>query len=203
MKLITSYTSPYGRKARIICSERNIPFEVVEDNPWTPDAKIRAANPLGRVPALVLADGTALFDSRVICEYLDESFPGTRFIPERGSARFEVKRLEALADGILDSGVYVFLERKRDAALQNKDMIDRRIGQIKACLDEAKKLVDGKQFAHGNAISMADVALGAAIGWINFRLPDLKATGDRPALANYIDGLHQRASFSSTVPPAA
>jgi glutathione S-transferase len=201
MKLITSLTSPYGRKARIICAERNIPIEIVEDNPWTPDAKIGAANPLGRVPALVLADGTALFDSRVICEYLDESFPGPRFIPERGLPRFEVKRLEALADGILDNGVYVFLERKRDASLQNTDMIGRRVGQIKACLDAAQKLVSSKQFAHGSALTMADVALGAALGWVNFRLPDLKATEDRPALAAYLGGLHQRTSFSSTVPP--
>jgi glutathione S-transferase len=158
MKLIASYTSPYARKARIICAERNIQFEMVEDNPWNADAKIRAANPLGRVPALVLANGTALFDSRVICEYLDETFPGARLTPTNGVDRYLVKRMEALGDGIVDSGIYIFLERKREESVRNIDMIHRRISQINASLDEAQKLVAGRAFAIGNSLSMADIA---------------------------------------------
>jgi glutathione S-transferase len=201
MKLIASFTSPYARKARIVCAERNIPFEMVEDNVWSPDTKARAANPLTRIPALVLEDGTSLFDSRVICEYLDESFPGPRFIPERGAARFQVKRLEALGDGIADSGIYIFLEQKRDAALQPKDMIARRVGQINASLDEVQKTVAGKQFAFGDSFSMADVSLVCAVAWLDFRLPDLKATANRPALAKYVEGLHARASVANSKPP--
>jgi glutathione S-transferase len=202
MKLIASYTSPYARKARIICAERNIQFEMVEDNPWNADAKIRAANPLGRVPALVLANGTALFDSRVICEYLDETFPGARLTPTNGVDRYLVKRMEALGDGIVDSGIYIFLERKREESVRNIDMIHRRISQINASLDEAQKLVAGRAFAIGNSLSMADIALCAGLAWIEFRLGDLNGLKNHPALATYFAAINDRPSFVSTRPPA-
>ncbi len=202
MKLIASYTSPYARKARIICAERNIQFEMVEDNPWNADAKIRAANPLGRVPALVLANGTALFDSRVICEYLDETFPGARLTPAEGADRYLVKRLEALGDGIVDSGIYIFLERKREESVRNIDMIHRRISQINASLDEAQKSIAGRAFAVGQSFSMADISLCAALAWIEFRLGDLNGLKNHPALATYFAAINDRPSFVSTRPPA-
>src|SRR6202166_4942750 len=113
MKLLASQTSPYARKVRIAIAEKKIECDLVEESPWTPDTTVPNYNPLGKVPVLVLDDGTTLFDSRVIVEYLDTVSPVSRLIPEPNRQRIVVKRWEALADGICDAAAAVVLERKR------------------------------------------------------------------------------------------
>ena len=126
MKLIASYTSPYARKVRIALAEKKIECDFVEESPWAAQTTVPNYNPLGKVPVLVLDDGTTLFDSRVIVEYLDTVSPVSRLIPEPNRQRIVVKRWEALADGVCDAAVAIVLEGKRPARQQNKDWLDRQ-----------------------------------------------------------------------------
>src|SRR5438552_1635452 len=114
MKLIGSLTSPYTRKARVVLSEKRIDYEFVVENAWDPASKVPDYNPLGKVPVLVLDDGTAIFDSPVIVDYLDTVTPVGRLIPEPTRQRILVRRWEALADGILDAAASIVMERKRE-----------------------------------------------------------------------------------------
>ena len=130
MKLIASLTSPYARKVRIVLAEKKIDCDLVEDSPWVPETTVPDYNPLGKVPVLVLDDGTTLFDSRVIVQYLDTVSPVSRLIPETGRQRIAVKRWEALADGICDAAAAIVLERKRAARQQSSEWIDRQRRKI-------------------------------------------------------------------------
>src|SRR6202163_221569 len=136
MKLLASHTSPYARKVRIAIAEKKIECELVEESPWAPGTSVPNYNPLGKVPVLVLDDGTTLFDSRVIVEYLDTVSPVSRLIPEPNRQRIVVKRWEALADGICDAAVAIVLESKRPARLQNRDWLDRHRRKIDLGLKE-------------------------------------------------------------------
>ena len=118
MKLVTSLTSPYGRKVRVVLAEKKIPFQLQVENPWLPDSPVPEINPLGKVPVLVLEDGVSVFDSRVIVEYLDHLTPVAHLIPGEPKSRMVVRGVEALADGVTDAAVAVFLEKKRPAAKQ-------------------------------------------------------------------------------------
>ena len=121
MKLIGSLTSPYVRKVRIVLAEKKIEYEFVLDSPWTPESTVPKLNPLGKIPVLVLDDETTLFDSRVISEYLDNVAPNNKLMPAPNRERTEVKRWEALADGICDAAALLFLEKKRPAKQQSQD----------------------------------------------------------------------------------
>ncbi len=127
MKLLASLTSPYARKVRIALAEKKIEYALVEDSPWDASDAIADFNPLGKIPVLVLDDGTTLFDSRVIVEYLDAVSPVSRLIPEPSRQRIAVKRWEALADGICDAAMLITQERKRAARQQSKPF-DRASG---------------------------------------------------------------------------
>src|SRR6266700_6334092 len=136
MKLIASLTSPYARKVRIALAEKKIECDLVEESPWAEETTVPDYNPLGQVPVLVLDDGTQLFDSRVIVEYLDTVSPVSRLIPEPNRQRIEVKRWEALADGICDATQAIVLERRRPARQQNKDWVERQQQKIAAGVAE-------------------------------------------------------------------
>src|SRR5687767_7565574 len=125
MKLIGSLASPFARKVRIVLAEKKIDYELELDNPWDEGAGLRAHNPLSQVPVLVLEDGTTVFDSRVIVEFLDNVSPLSRLIPSANRERIEVRRWEALADGILDAGVLVRMERQRRDKERSQAWIDR------------------------------------------------------------------------------
>ena len=121
MKLISSLTSPYGRKVRIVLLEKKIPFQLQVENPWSPDSAIGDVNPLGKVPVLVLEDGISVFDSRVIVEYLDMLSPVAHLSPSDAKSRMMVRGVEALADGITDAAVAIVLARKRADDPQDLD----------------------------------------------------------------------------------
>src|SRR3972149_10683047 len=113
MKLIGALASPFVRKVRIVLAEKKIDYDFEIQNPWNESPELRDQNPLVQVPVLVLEDGTTLFDSRVIVEFLDNASPLSRLIPAANRERIEVRRWEALADGVLDAGVLVRMERQR------------------------------------------------------------------------------------------
>lgn len=196
MRLITSHTSPFGRKIRILLIEKSLACTVIEDLPWNADAQTPNFNPLGKVPVLVLADGETLFDSRVIAEYLD-TLPGPTFIPADAAARIRVKRWEALADGIGDAAAAIFIERKRAPEKQSAEWIARQRGKVEAALDEAERRLVG-EWCEDNRYTWADITLVAALGYLQLRFREEIPLTRWPRLAAYINRLNTRASIAGS-----
>jgi glutathione S-transferase len=200
MKLIGSLTSPYVRKARVVLAEKKIEYDFELDSPWTADSKIPDVNPLGKIPVLVLDDETVLFDSRVIVEYLDNVTPNNKLMPAPNRERILVKRWEALADGVCDAATTAYLEGKRPTRLQDKAWIERQRGKIAAGLEFMAKELGDDPHCMGTHFSLADIAVGSALGYLSFRFPDIDWQETHPNLAKLHDKLMQRASFAETVP---
>lgn len=201
MKLIGSTASPYVRKVRVVMAEKKLDYELVLENVWAPDTRIMQSNPLGKVPCLVMEDGGAMFDSRVIVEYLDTLTPVCKLIPPNGRERAEVKCWEALADGVLDAGVTVRLERTlRPEAQQSEEWIKRQMDKVHAGLKAMSAGLKDTPFCTGTHYSLADVAVGCALGWLSFRFPEIDWRGDYPNLAKLFDKLSERPSFKDTIP---
>ncbi|HEX7644409.1 MAG TPA: glutathione S-transferase N-terminal domain-containing protein [Burkholderiaceae bacterium] len=201
MKLIGSLASPYVRKVRIAMAEKKLDYSFALEDVWAADTKIMESNPLGKVPCLVMEDGGAMFDSRVIVEYLDTLSPVGKLIPPNGRERAEVKCWEALADGVTDAGVLIRLERtQRPQHLQSPDWIARQSAKIKAGLNALASGLGDKPYCAGNHYTLADVATGCAIGWLAFRFPEIDWRGDHPNLAKLYEKLSERPSFKDTAP---
>ncbi len=203
MKLIGSTTSPYVRKVRIVMAEKKLDYQFVLDNVWSADTKIAASNPLGKVPCLIMEGAEAVFDSRVIVEYLDTLSPVGKLIPSTGRERAEVKTWEALADGLLDAAILVRLENTfegRTEGQRSQAWIDRQMGKIHASLKAMSQGLGDKPFCSGIHLSLSDIAVGCALCWLEFRFPEIGWRADYPNLAKLMDKLAQRPSFSDTVP---
>lgn len=200
MKLLGTLTSPYTRKARIVLAEKKIDYDWVIDSPNGPDSSVPAHNPLARIPVLVLDDGTAIFDSPVIVEYLDNLSPNNKLFPQPNRERIEVKRWEALSDGVLDAAVAIRLESLRPEGERSaKWMADNRKA-IDASLAFMSREFDDKTWCTGTHFTFADVAVGCALGYLLFRNPEIGWQAQYPNLAKLYDKLVQRPSFSETVP---
>lgn len=202
MKLIASLTSPYVRKIRIVLAEKKIDYDLVLDSPWEAGNKVALHNPLGKVPVLILDDDSALFDSRVIAEYLDTVAPNNRLIPASGRERINVKRWEALADGVLDAAVAAFLESRRPEGERSPSWIERQRGKVTQALQVMSDDLGDQPWCYGNSLSLADIAVGCALGYVSFRLGDIKWADQYRNLSELHDKLMQRPAFSETVPPA-
>ncbi|MBC8056926.1 MAG: glutathione S-transferase N-terminal domain-containing protein [Rhizobiales bacterium] len=204
MKLIGSLTSPYVRKVRIVMAEKKLDYQHELEDVWASD-KIMASNPLGKVPCLVLAGGEALFDSRVIVEYLDTRSPVSRLIPEGSRERIEVRTWEALADGLLDAAILARLEQHwpgRSAEQRSAAWIDRQLHKVNASVDAiATGLADKPWCAPGNHLTLADIAVGCALGYLVFRFPRIEWRARHANLARLADKLDVRPSFIDTLPP--
>ena len=200
MKLIGSHTSPFVRKVRIVLAEKKIEYDFVIDSPWLEGSKVPNINPLGKIPALVLDDDTPLFDSRVIVEYIDSVTPNNKLIPAPSRERTEVKRWEALADGICDAAAAVFLEAKRPPAQQSADWIARQRSKITRGLEFMAEELGEKPFCMGTHLSLADIAVGAALGYLCFRFADIDWQTAHPNLGRLYAKLMQRPSLADTAP---
>lgn len=200
MKLIGSLASPYTRKVRIVLAEKKIDYDFEVDNPWKADAKAAKLNPLGKVPALLLDDGRTLFDSRVIVGFLDNASPISRLVPAENRERVEARRWEALADGVLDAGVLARLENQREAKLRSAPWIERQMGKVRAGLAAMDSELGDKPWCVGNAYTLADIALGVCLGWLDFRYPKMDWKKDQANLARAFAKLSERQSFSDTLP---
>ena len=200
MKLIGSLTSPYVRKARIVLAEKRIGYDFEVDSPWNADSRVSNHNPLGKIPVLIMDDGTTLFDSRVIVEYLDSVNPVSRLIPESNRHRIMVKRWEALSDGICDAAATIFLERKRCDAEQSAEWISRQQKKVTQGLEAAARELGDKKWCNGNTYTLADIALGCTLGYLAFRFPEIEWRNTSPNLAELSDRLEKRAPFMETVP---
>lgn len=200
MKLVGSYTSPYVRKARVVLAEKKIDCEFVIDSPWLDGTGVPDVNPLGKIPVLVLDDDTGLFDSRVIVEYLDGMAPNNKLLPSTARERALVKRWEALADGMTDAAVAIVLEARRPAAEQNAAWVDRQRSKVTRALAALSADLGDNLWCHGNGVSLADLAVACALGYLDFRAPDLGWRDSHPNLARLQEKLMQRPSLADTVP---
>jgi glutathione S-transferase len=203
MKLFASHTSPYARKVRVVLIEKRLDYELVATDVAQADHPAQAHNPLGKIPVLVLEDGFAVFDSPVITEYLDSKTPVGRLIPDDPRPRMLVKRWEALADGIMDSGVAIIMENRRPEELRSSAWIDRQLGKIDRALDSAARELGDKTYCFGEAFSLADAALATALLYLDFRFPAIPWRNTYPQLAKYAERMAERKSFQETAPPAA
>ncbi len=203
MKLIGSLTSPYVRKVRVVMAEKKLDYQLDLEDVWGND-KMLKSNPLGKVPCLVLPGGEAIFDSRVIVEYLDTRSPVSRLIPEGTRERVEVRTWEALADGILDAAILARLEQTwpgRTAEQRSQAWTDRQLSRVHASLAAISKGVGEKPWCSGIHLSLADIAVGCALGYLDFRFPHIDWREAHPNLAKLSEKLSARASFTDTAPP--
>lgn len=201
MKLITSLTSPFGRKVRIALQEKRLECPLEIDIPWNADTQVPDFNPLGKIPVLVMDDGSSLFDSRVIVEYLDNLSPVGRLLPVTNRDLIQVKRWEALADGISDAAATIFLERKRPQEQQSSAWIERQQLKIDRGLKVlSDELADNSWFLN-DVYSLADIAVGCTLGYLNLRFSEITWQDNYPNLAQLYEKLMQRPAFAESIPP--
>jgi glutathione S-transferase len=201
MKLIASLTSPYVRKVRIVMAEKKLDYQMQIENVWAPDTLMPEFNPLGKVPCLITEDDNRLFDSRVIAEYLDTLSPVSQLIPKTGRDRAAAKCWEALADGTLDAAIIIVKEQQRPAAQQSSEWIERQYGKIHAAVKAMEADLGTKSFCMGVNFSLADVAVGCVLGYLDFRFPHIDWRAESPNLERLYTKLSQRQSFLDTEPP--
>ena len=203
MKLIGSNTSPYVRKVRIVMAEKKLDYQFVEEDVWAATTVMAHSNPLGKVPCLVMEGGEAVFDSRVIVEYLDTLSPVGKLIPAQGRERAEVKTWEALADGLLDAAVLARLEATwsgRSDAQRSQAWIDRQMGKIHATVKAMSVGLAEKSFCSGIHFSLSDVAVGCALGYLDLRFTQINWRENYANLAKLQEKLMLRPSFIETNP---
>jgi glutathione S-transferase len=203
MKLIGAITSPYVRKVRVVMAEKKLDYQFILEDVWSADTTIMTSNPLGKVPCLVMEGGEAVFDSRVIVEYLDTLSPVGKLIPTQGRERAEVKTWEALADGVLDAAVLARLEATwpgRGDGERSGAWINRQRAKIDASLKSMSQGLGEKPFCSGIHFSLSDVAVGCALGYLDFRFAEIDWRSQYPNLARLAEKLNQRQSFIDSKP---
>lgn len=199
MKLRTSATSPYVRKVWILARETGLAerIEPVPTNAWDPATDLPDDNPLGKVPTLLTEGGEALYDSPVICDYLDSLHDGPKLIPAGGGPRWVQKRLEALADGLLDAALVVRAETTlRPADKRWPDWVERQQRAIARALDRLEEEAPG----WGETFLLGQIAVVAALGYLDFRFPESDWRAGRPTLAAWFARVSLRPSVAATVP---
>lgn len=206
MRLIGNPTSPYVRKVRVVMAEKKLDYKFEIQDPWREGSPVAQANPLGKVPCLVMEGGEAIFDSRVIVEYVDTLSPVGRLIPASGRERVEVRTWEALADGLMDAAILARLEQTwpgRSDAQRCSAWIDRQLDKVKASLQAMSHGLSDRPWCMGIHLSLADIAVGCALGYLDFRFPELAWRQDHPKLERLHARLAARPSFIDTAPPTA
>ncbi|HEY7985839.1 MAG TPA: glutathione S-transferase N-terminal domain-containing protein [Methylophilaceae bacterium] len=199
MKLFVTPNSPYARKVRVVLIEKRIECELVEVDLSSPDSPLLSHNPLAKVPTLLLDDGTALYDSPVITEYLDKKTPVMHLIP--AARRIEVRRWEALADGICDAAVAVVMEGRREESKRDEQLIARQQAKVSRGLRVLSEDLGGDKWCVGNSFGLADIAVGCALAYLGARMPATDWREMYPNLAALYARVQERPSFASTTPP--
>jgi glutathione S-transferase len=199
LKLISATPSPYARKVRIALAEKNIDFELITEVPWNQGALTEQHNPLAKLPVLLLEDGSSIYDSRFILEYLELSYHQTPLLSNDISGRLLAKKFEVLADGVCDAVVLVFFERMRGASA-SEEWMARQIHKINAGVCELARLIDKRKFAVGDKFGLADIAVGAVLGYLKVRFKEFDWQTLYPSLAEYSSTLEHRPSFHQTLP---
>ncbi|MES2546186.1 MAG: glutathione S-transferase N-terminal domain-containing protein [Pseudomonadota bacterium] len=202
MKLLYTPNSPYARKVRIVALEKHIDIELQEVVLADADCPVKNYNPLGKVPVLVLDDNDSVYDSKVIVEYLDNRAPGTHLIPQDNTSKMMTRRWEALADGICDAAISAMQESRREPAQQLQANIDKQLGKVLLGLEVLNLDITKKKWCVNETFSVADIALGSMLGYIDLRFKHLQWQDKFPNLAKHYSLLVKRPSFKQTMPVA-
>ena len=187
----------------MVLAEKMLPYEFELENVWLADTSIGEHNPLRKIPVLLLKTGEAVYDSRVICHYLDTLSPVCKLLPSEERERLQVRCWEALTDGVLDAAILARLENifsGRSEAQRCQAWIDHQLLKVDAGLAEMSRLLGDRPFCYGNQFSLADIAVGCTLGWLDFRFPAIDWRSRHPNLAELQARLEQRQSFIDTVP---
>ena len=200
MKLLSASPSPYARKVRIALAEKGLPFELLTEVPWNADTTTPRYNPLEKLPVLILEDGTTVYESRHILEYLEVKFPHPPMFPEAPDDFLAAKRLEVLADGICDAAVLVIFERMRPQDNRSVPWEARQRRKIEGGFTEVARLVPADGYCVGGTFGLGDIAVGALLDYISLRLPEIDWSDKYANLAGLRERLSQRPSFQDTIP---
>jgi glutathione S-transferase len=201
MKLLGTPGSPYARKVRVVLEEKRIPYEFVIARPSLPESRVGDFNPLGKVPVLVCDDGKAIYDSPVIVEYLDGLVAEPKLIPQAFVDRIEVRRWEALGDGIADATVEISHDyQEPEAKRKSEAWYEKQREKIRRGLATMEKDLGAREYCHGEGYSLADVAAGFALGYLDYALAEFEWRSSHPALDKLAARLASRASFRATMP---
>lgn len=204
MQLVGSLTSPFSRKVRICFIEKRIPYELIIEDGWDINTKLHAINPLGKIPCLIPHNDCPIFDSSVIVDYIDSMSEINLLLPQLRLDRAHVKTFEALADGLLDAAILARRERiSRPLAEQSEAWIERQMGKVQASLQFLSDSIGASEYCYSNVFTIADIAIGCALDWLDFRLPEVQWRTTHPNLDIYFSRLSLRSSFLMTDPRKA
>lgn len=201
MKLYYAPASPFVRKVNVFAMEIGLDkkIEWLRTNPWQAEDKLTAENPLSKIPTLITDDDKVIYDSRVICEYLDSLHNGDKLIPEKGEKHWQVLRLQALADGILDAGILRFMEKKRPSELQSKDWDNMQQKSVERGLDYLENSISD----WSDNLDIGVITVACVLGWLDFRFADEDWRTGRPQLKNWFESFSKRPSMVKTMPTEA
>jgi glutathione S-transferase len=199
-KLISATPSPYARKVRIALAEKGLPFELMTEVPWDHTTSTPKYNPLEKLPVLILEDGSSVYESSFILQYLELKYPQTPLLPVDVDGKIAARRLEVLCDGVCDAVVLTFFERMRADHARSPEWLARQRRKIDGGVREMARLVGDRTFAVGREFSLGDIAVGTALGYLSVRFPEFDWRSQYPNLAVFSARVEARPSFASTVP---
>ncbi len=200
MKLISATPSPYARKVRIALAEKSLPFELQTEVPWNEGTSLPQHNPLEKLPVLILDDGSTIWESSYILEWIERKHPHPPLLPADDDGILAHKRMDALATGVCDAFLLVFFERMRPEAHRSQAWTDRQMRKVLGGLAEIARVVGDQRYAIRDSFGIADISAGSVLGYLEVRFPELGWRTTHPNLSRYLDGLMQRPSFQATVP---
>ncbi|MET0674550.1 MAG: glutathione S-transferase N-terminal domain-containing protein [Bradyrhizobium sp.] len=199
-KLISATPSPYARKVRIALAEKGLPFELLTEVPWDHTTATPKYNPLEKLPVLILEDGSSVYESSFILQYLELKYPETPLLPVDIDGKLAARRLEVLCDGVCDAVVLTFFERMRAEGTKSPEWLARQRRKIDGGVREMARLVGDNTFAVGREFSLGDIAVGTALGYLAVRFPEFDWRSAYPNLAAFSARVEARPSFAATVP---
>ena len=200
-KLISATPSPYARKVRIALAEKELPFELLTEIPWHDTTATPRYNPLEKLPVLILEDGSGVYESSYILEYLELKYPQIPLLPQDIDERLIARKLEVLCDGVCDAVVLTLFEKTREGG-GSPEWLARQRRKIDGGLAEMARIVGSREVAVGEHFGLGDIAVGTALGYLSVRFQELSWRTLYPDLATFSDRLALRPSFKDSVPYA-
>jgi glutathione S-transferase len=198
--LISATPSPYARKVRIALIEKGIPFELQTEVPWDSTTSTPRYNPLEKLPVLICPDGSSVYESRFILEYLELVHPMPALVPSDLEGLLAAKRLEVLCDGVCDALVLMFFEKQRGPGTESREWTARQLRKVNGGIAEMARLVGNRSFAVGDSFSLGDIAAATATGYMSVRWPTINWRAQYPGLARHNDRMDLRPAFAQSRP---
>lgn len=200
LRLISATPSPYARKVRIALAEKGIPFELQTEVPWDSTTRTPQYNPLEKLPVLILNDGSSIYESRFILEYLEAKYPVPPMLPDDIDGKLAARQVEVLCDGVCDAFVLLFFERHRVLEHRSQAWMARQQRKIDGGISALARIAGDRDYVVGDRFGLADIAAGTVTGYLSVRWPEYPWRAHHPNLSTLSDRLEQRPSFRGSVP---